>query len=273
MTKETYDPLDFDPRLPIPEIIGQLALMPGPARYDDLDSWTQLEIQSIDSTHHIQMGIEIVHIDPHEKALFVEGKRIYDFWGVDFKLAMKLSERPGEVINRLDIGIFSSDEHTMFVIGLLRRALGVTLGDPDTGLIRTVGIGKIKLVTDLKESFAWVDQAGRYKSSQGEMLKLDTETDELFIEESLDHGLNERAESLLKLLLRHPGKTVSKDQIAEHLGSWSENRYITAARVSKAIGRLRGSLGRRYAFLIETVFGEGYRIRVDEDNELLSTAR
>lgn len=64
---------------------------------------------------------------------------------------------------------------------------------------------------------------------------------------------------LLALLVRFPGQVFSRVQIWEYV--WSDGEYPLANTVDVHVNRLRKSLPKEAADLIETVYGFGYRIR------------
>ena len=70
--------------------------------------------------------------------------------------------------------------------------------------------------------------------------------------------LTPREFSLLEFLMRHPGQSLSRDQLLDH--AWPFGSFLTANAVDTYIHYLREKLGPKAAGRIETVRGIGYRM-------------
>ena len=68
--------------------------------------------------------------------------------------------------------------------------------------------------------------------------------------------LESKPYELLRVVLHHPGETLSKDELIESV--WP-GRVVTEGVLAKCVTKLRGALGDDEQQLIRTVHGYGYR--------------
>jgi two-component system, OmpR family, response regulator len=72
-------------------------------------------------------------------------------------------------------------------------------------------------------------------------------------------SLTAREFALLEVLMRHPGRVLSRFELLEHV--WDDSYENRSNVIEVYVGYLREKLGRE---VIETVRGAGYRLRVDD---------
>lgn len=92
---------------------------------------------------------------------------------------------------------------------------------------------------------------------QWEELSLDTRSQIVSIKEK-EISLTLREYSLLEYLLRNRGKVLTRDDILEHV--WDRNHDTLSNVVDVHMKNLRRKLPKKYAELIETIRGKGFRI-------------
>lgn len=92
---------------------------------------------------------------------------------------------------------------------------------------------------------------------QWEELSLDTRSQIVSIKDK-ELSLTLREYSLLEYLLRNRGKVLTRDDILEHV--WDRNHDTLSNVVDVHMKNLRRKLPKKYAELIETIRGKGFRI-------------
>lgn len=76
--------------------------------------------------------------------------------------------------------------------------------------------------------------------------------------------LTQREFDLLELLMRHPGQAMSRSRL--YTGAWEDQTGLRSNIVDVYIGYLRDKIDRPFdAHSIETIRGQGYRLRTDRE--------